>query len=221
MMVAASRQFAISLDMFYLITTPRWIRRFFPGCIWEIAETRPVVYLTFDDGPDPEVTPFVLDLLQYYEMRATFFCIGKNVEAHPEVYARILREGHRTGNHTHHHLNGWKTQDDVYLDDISRAARHISSDLFRPPYGRIGRNQLRKLIKAPFLMRPVMWSVLSGDFDPGITPFRCVRNVVDHALPGSIITFHDSQKAFPVLREALPVILDIFKQKGWAGEGVS
>jgi len=207
--------------MFYLVRTPWWLRRCFPGCIWEIPETRPIVYLTFDDGPDPGVTPFVLDQLAHHGMHATFFCIGKNVEAHPDVYARILREGHRTGNHTHHHLNGWKTDDDIYLEDISRAARVIASDLFRPPYGRIGFAQLRRLRQATPAMRPVMWSVLSGDFDPGITTDQCIRNVLDHARPGSVITFHDSVKAFPVLREALPVILGHFQQKGWIGEAVS
>ncbi len=207
--------------MFYLVRTPWWLRRCFPGCIWEIAEQRPIVYLTFDDGPDPGVTPFVLDQLAHYGMHATFFCIGKNVEAHPEVYARILSEGHRTGNHTHHHLNGWKTDDDTYLADISRAARLIDSDLFRPPYGRIGSGQLRRLRHLSPVMRPVMWSVLSGDFDPGISPARCIRNVLDHARPGSVITFHDSEKAFPVLREALPVILEDFRRKGWEGKGIS
>jgi peptidoglycan/xylan/chitin deacetylase (PgdA/CDA1 family) len=207
--------------MFYLVRTPWWLRRCFPGCIWEIAEQRPVVYLTFDDGPDPGVTPFVLDQLAHYGMHATFFCIGKNVEAHPEVYARILSAGHRTGNHTHHHLNGWKTDDDTYLADISRAARLIDSDLFRPPYGRIGSGQLRRLRHLSPVMRPVMWSVLSGDFDPGISPARCIRNVLDHARPGSVITFHDSEKAFPVLREALPVILEDFRRKGWEGKGIS
>ena len=207
--------------MFYLVRTPWWLRRCFPGCIWEIAEQRPVVYLTFDDGPDPGVTPFVLDQLAHYGMHATFFCIGKNVEAHPEVYARILSEGHRTGNHTHHHLNGWKTDDDTYLADISRAARLVDSDLFRPPYGRIGSGQLRRLRHLSPVMRPVMWSVLSGDFDPGISPARCIRNVLDHARPGSVITFHDSEKAFPVLREALPVILEDFRRKGWEGKGIS
>ncbi|MFN7279628.1 MAG: polysaccharide deacetylase family protein [bacterium] len=207
--------------MFYLVRTPWWLRRCFPGCIWEIAEQRPIVYLTFDDGPDPGVTPFVLDQLAHYDMHATFFCIGKNVEAHPEVYARILSEGHRTGNHTHHHLNGWKTDDDTYLADISRAARLIDSDLFRPPYGRIGSGQLRRLRHLSPVMRPVMWSVLSGDFDPGISPARCIRNVLDHARPGSVITFHDSEKAFPVLREALPVILEDFRRKGWEGKGIS
>ena len=207
--------------MFYLVRTPWWLRRCFPGCIWEIAEQRPVVYLTFDDGPDPVVTPFVLDQLAHYGMYATFFCIGKNVEAHPEVYARILSAGHRTGNHTHHHLNGWKTDDDTYLADIFRAARLIDSDLFRPPYGRIGSGQLRRLRHLSPVMRPVMWSVLSGDFDPGISPARCIRNVLDHARPGSVITFHDSEKAFPVLREALPVILEDFRRKGWEGKGIS
>jgi peptidoglycan/xylan/chitin deacetylase (PgdA/CDA1 family) len=207
--------------MFYLTGTPRWLRRFFPGCIWEIEENRPIVYLTFDDGPDPEVTPFVLDLLQQYEMRATFFCIGKNVVAHPEVYARILREGHCTGNHTHHHLNGWKTDDATYFTDISQAAGVITSDLFRPPYGRLTRSQLRRLQEGTDAKRPVMWSVLSGDFDPKMTPKRCVRNVIEHTRPGSIITFHDSRKAFPVLREALPIILDQFQQRGWGSVGLS
>jgi peptidoglycan/xylan/chitin deacetylase (PgdA/CDA1 family) len=207
--------------MFYLVGTPWWLRRIFPGCLWEIEEIRPMVYLTFDDGPDPEVTPFVLDLLKQYEMQATFFCIGKNVVAHPEVYARILREGHRTGNHTHHHLNGWKTDDAMYFSDISEARAVIDSDLYRPPYGRITRSQLRRLQTGPDAMRPVMWSVLSGDFDPKISSIRCVRNVIDHARPGSIITFHDSQKAFPVLREALPIILDVFRKKGWGSGSLS
>jgi peptidoglycan/xylan/chitin deacetylase (PgdA/CDA1 family) len=207
--------------MFYLIGIPGWLRRFFPGCIWDIKESRPVVYLTFDDGPDPEVTPFVLDLLKQFEMQATFFCIGKNVVAHPEVYARILREGHRTGNHTHHHLNGWKTDDATYFSDISEARSVIESDLFRPPYGRITGRQLRRLKMEPSPMRTVMWSVLSGDFDPKISPGRCVRNVIEHSRPGSIITFHDSQKAFPVLKEALPIVLDVFRNRGWEGKGLS
>jgi peptidoglycan/xylan/chitin deacetylase (PgdA/CDA1 family) len=207
--------------MFYLIGTPGWLRRCFPGCIWEIKESRPVVYLTFDDGPDPEVTPFVLDLLLQFKMQATFFCIGKNVAAYPELYARILREGHRTGNHTHHHLNGWKTDNATYFSDISQARTVIDSDLFRPPYGRITRGQLRSLSTAPHAMRPVMWSVLSGDFDPEISPTRCIRNVIEYARPGSIITFHDSKKAFPVLKESLPVVLDVFRNRGWESKSLS
>ncbi len=215
MWAAASRQFAISLDMFYLITTPRWIRRFFPGCIWEIEETRPVVYLTFDDGPDSEVTPFVLDLLQYYEMRATFFCIGKNVEAHPEVYARILREGHRTGNHTHHHLNGWKTPDTDYLNDVERCREVLPSRLFRPPYGRMSRSQASVLRRN---YKIVMWDVLSGDYSPDISPEKCLSNITENAGPGSIIVMHDSLKARKNLLFALPRVLEHYASAGFSFE---
>ena len=207
--------------MYYPVKTRWWMRAMFPGCIWEMTDDRPVVHLTFDDGPDPEMTPFVLDLLADHGVKATFFCIGRNVDDHPGIYERILREGHTVGNHTQNHLNGWKTDDDTYLADISRAARLVDSDLFRPPYGRIGSGQLRRLRHLSPVMRPVMWSVLSGDFDPGISPARCIRNVLDHARPGSVITFHDSEKAFPVLREALPVILEDFRRKGWEGKGIS
>src|SRR6187402_2284495 len=136
--------------MFYLVKTPWWLKKWYRGLVWDIppAAGEKVLYLTFDDGPHPVATPFVLDVLRDHGARATFFCIGKNVQAYPQIYRRILEEGHRVGNHTQHHLNGWKTGDAAYLEDVAVAARYIDADLFRPPYGRISKFQ------ASLLQRP-------------------------------------------------------------------
>ena len=131
--------------MKYFIKSPWWLKRLHPSYVWNMQTKEKVVYLTFDDGPHPEVTPFVLNELRKHDALASFFCIGKNVVAHPEIYKRILDEGHTTGNHTHNHLNGWKVKDDVYLKDILEASRHIDSSLFRPPYGRITAFQAKNL----------------------------------------------------------------------------
>jgi len=133
-----------------------------------------VLYLPFDDGPHPTITPFVLDTLREYQAKATFFCIGKNVESYPGIYAQIMFEGHAVGNHTQHHVNGWKVSDDAYLEDISTAAKHIKSNLFRPPYGRISFSQIKALGLHPALPQQiVMWDVLSGDFDTTISGEQC------------------------------------------------
>jgi peptidoglycan/xylan/chitin deacetylase (PgdA/CDA1 family) len=176
------------------------------------------LYLSFDDGPHPVVTPFVLDELEKYGAKGTFFCIGKNVEAHPEIYRRILMEGHRVGNHTQDHLNGWKVDDRRYLENILVASRRIDSDLFRPPYGRIGALASSVLRSAPFNYSIIMWDVLSADFDRSLTGERCARNVIRHGRPGSIVVFHDSEKAFERLREALPMVLKKFVAEGYRFE---
>jgi peptidoglycan/xylan/chitin deacetylase (PgdA/CDA1 family) len=208
--------------MFYPIKMPWWLKKWFPGLIWDVthAENEKVLYLTFDDGPHPRATPFVLDTLRAYDGKATFFCIGKNVQEHPDIYKRILEEGHRVGNHTQHHLNGWKTRDKIYLQDISQAARFIDSDLFRPPYGRISAFQASVLRNPPFNYKVVMWDILSADFDRKISPERCTRNVIRHARSGSIVVFHDSEKAFPRLETALPVVLEHFQKKGYRFESL-
>ena len=179
-----------------------------------------ILYLSFDDGPHPVATPLVLDLLKQYGARATFFCIGKNVQEHPQIYRRILSEGHRVGNHTHNHLNGWKVSDEAYIENIRLAARYIDSDLFRPPYGRISAWQADLLRRPPFNFSIIMWEVLSADFDRALRPERCARNVVRHARPGSIVVFHDSEKAMDRLRGALPVVLDHFSRLGYRFEGI-
>jgi peptidoglycan/xylan/chitin deacetylase (PgdA/CDA1 family) len=200
----------------YLAKTPWWLKLIFPSYVWDIKTKEKVLYLTFDDGPHPVATPFVLDQLKKYNAKATFFCIGKNVLLYPEIYQRIIEEGHAIGNHTQNHLNGWKSGDDVYMADITEASKHIDSTLFRPPYGRITSFQAKHVKDA--MRKPavkiIMWNVLSGDFDETITAERCSENVILNAKKGSIIVFHDSKKAFPRLEPALPEILKFFGEKG-------
>lgn len=197
------------------------MRKLYPGLVWRVpAVGGKVVYLSFDDGPHPVATPFVLDELKKYDARATFFCIGKNVQKYPHVYRRVLMEGHRVGNHTQDHLDGWKTNDRRYLENVRDAARLIDSDLFRPPYGKIGLFQSSLLRGAPFRYKIVMWEVLSADFDRRVSPQRCGRNVIRHARPGSIIVFHDSEKAFERMREALPAVLEHFSGLGYRFEAI-
>ena len=204
----------------YLIKTPGWLKRIYNNCIWEINTKEKIVYLSFDDGPHPIATPFVLNELRKYNAKATFFCIGKNVKANSEIYKSIITEGHAVGNHTQNHLNGWKTNDKVYLDDIAEAKKYIDSNLFRPPYGRISMFQLRQLKGAKYNLKPVMWSVLSGDFDIDITPAQCAENVLLNSKSGSIVVFHDSEKAFNNLRYALPKVLEYFSKEGYKFEKI-
>jgi peptidoglycan/xylan/chitin deacetylase (PgdA/CDA1 family) len=203
--------------MFYPVGIPWWIRKIYRHCIWDMPGDGNKIYLSFDDGPHPMATGFVLDLLKEYQAKATFFCIGKNVAAHTGLYQRIIAEGHRIGNHSLTHVNGWKTNDRDYINDIRAAAALIDSDLFRPPYGRVRFSQLRKL-RSELQMKPVMWSVLSGDFDTGISPEQCAGNVVRHMRPGSIVVFHDSQKALEKLKYALPLVLAEIRKRGWVTE---
>ena len=203
--------------MKYLVKTPWIFRKFWPSFVWKINTAKKIIYLTFDDGPHPVATTFVLDQLKRFESKATFFCVGKNVKDHPDIFSRILDEGHAIGNHTQHHLNGWKTKDDIYLKDVAEAANYIDSDMFRPPYGRIGRFQAMNLSHAMRVTSPriIMWSVLSGDFDHMISKERCLQNVILNTGAGSIIVFHDSEKAFPLMEYALPRTLEFFKEKGY------
>lgn len=198
----------------------------YPGCIWDIPAKEKILYLTFDDGPHPTATPYALDVLQQYQAKATFFCIGKNVVEHPAIYRRILDEGHRTGNHTHNHLNGWKVKNDQYIDNIVEASRHIDSNLFRPPYGRITKFQVKILSDIAAYkgsdrnFRIIMWDVLSGDFDRDLSAESCTLNVINKSKQGSIVVFHDSEKAFPRMKEALPVMLEYFGAKGYRFEAI-
>ncbi|MDP4246840.1 MAG: polysaccharide deacetylase family protein, partial [Bacteroidota bacterium] len=150
--------------MLYFVKTPWLLKRCYPRLIWDMPDREKTLYLSFDDGPHPVITPWVLDELKKYRARATFFCIGKNVLAHREIYKRILMEGHRVGNHTQDHLNGWKVRDSVYLDNVREATKHIDSNLFRPPYGRISAFQSVCLRRAPLNFSIIMWGVLSADF---------------------------------------------------------
>jgi len=203
--------------MRYFVKTPWILKKIFSSYVWSIPTTENVLYLTFDDGPHPEITPFVLKELKKYNALATFFCIGKNVLAFADIYKQILDEGHQVGNHTQNHLNGWKTANKVYLEDVSEAANHIDSNLFRPPYGRISLFQARNLSAAMKgrKTRVIMWDVLSADFDEAISKEQSLEFVVLRSLPGSIVVFHDSEKAYSKLTYVLPKVLHHFNEQGF------
>lgn len=202
----------------YLVKTTWWLKALYPSFLWSKNEAAKVIYLTFDDGPHATITPFVLAELKRYNAKATFFCIGKNVLQEPLIYEQILSDGHSVGNHTQNHLNGWQTDDATYLKDIELATKYINSKLFRPPYGRIKKSQAKKLNSViendPFQI--VMWDVLSGDFDTKLSPGKCLNNIVKNAVNGSIIVFHDSEKAWERLKYALPKTLEHFSKLGFA-----
>jgi peptidoglycan-N-acetylglucosamine deacetylase len=183
-----------------------------PDGIWNIQTAEKVIYLTFDDGPVQDVTPWVLETLARHNARATFFCVGENVVSHAGIFNEILSAGHAVGNHTYNHLNGWKCGVQEYVDNVNKCSDLIPGNLFRPPYGRLRRNQLLALRHTYSV---VFWSVLPGDFDQGISPERCSKNAVRHAGPGSVVVFHDSLKAFRNLRVALPAFLDYFSSLGY------
>lgn len=201
----------------YLVHTPNYVQALFPGFIWKMSGNHKVLYLTFDDGPIPEVTPWVMDTLRQFEAKATFFCVGDNVRKYPEIFEALQDEGHSVGNHTHNHLSGWSTENITYFHNIRHCARLVPSNLFRPPYGKMKPSQVQFLQRH---YRIVMWDVLSGDFDREITPQACSQNVINNAGPGSIIVFHDSLKAENNLRYALPRVLEHFHQQGYTFSGL-
>jgi len=180
------------------------------------------IYLTFDDGPTHKVTDWVLDTLSHYKAKATFFCIGKNIKKYPDILKRINNNGHAIGNHTYEHLNGWNASGDEYLLSVIKTEELIqkselkfqNSKLFRPPYGKIKRSQTKRLIKNDYNV--IMWSVLSADFDKNINKAACLNNVIKNAKNGSIVVFHDSDKAFDKLQEVLPKVLDHFSKRGYS-----
>ncbi|MFK7799547.1 MAG: polysaccharide deacetylase family protein [Aureispira sp.] len=180
--------------------------------------TRPTLYLTFDDGPIPEVTPWVLQQLADYEAKATFFCVGANVERHPAIYQALREQGHTVGNHTQHHLDGWKVGTQPYLNDVAIAEQWIDSKLFRPPYGRLTPSKSRALRQRGYQL--VYWEVLSGDFDTSISGEQCLQNIIQHARSGSIVVLHDSWLAWSHLQEVLPRLLAHYHQLGYQFEAL-
>lgn len=196
----------------YLVKTPQFIQNLFPNFTWRIPTEDKQLYLTFDDGPIPEVTPWVLAQLAQYNAKATFFCVGENVEKHPEIYKAVTSAGHAVGSHTFNHLDGWANDNIPYFHNVRHSANMVDSVLFRPPYGRLKPKQ------AQFLMRHyrvVMWDVLSGDFDANISKEQCLKNVTRNAGAGSIVVFHDNVKAIDRLEYALPRVLEHFSSLGY------
>ncbi|WP_339695524.1 polysaccharide deacetylase family protein [uncultured Marixanthomonas sp.] len=201
-----------------LVTVPKFVQRIYPKRIWALPNNDKKVYLTFDDGPIPEVTPWVLDTLKKYNAKATFFCIGDNIKKHPDIFKRILAEGHSVGNHTFNHLNGWQTSTQRYINNVSLFEKELQAQsfhhsslvsrtsLFRPPYGKITSKQANLLQEKGYKI--IMWSVLSYDYDASVSKEQCLHHVSQNIQPGSIIVFHDSIKAQKNLRYVLPKVLD-------------
>lgn len=220
----------------YLVRPPFFLKWYYPDLIWNKPSDEKIVYLTFDDGPIPNVTDFVLNTLKDFQIKATFFCIGDNIRKHPTIFDRIKNEGHAIGNHTYHHLKGWKTDDATYLEDFEKCQALTQTNLFRPPYGRIKKSQIRKLVTSYKLqvmslnnqgsqlatrnpqLNIVMWDVLSGDFDTSISPEKCYHNVMNNVKNGSIIVFHDSLKAWDRMEYALPRVIDALLKRGYKFE---
>jgi len=187
----------------------------FPSVTWKVKTSAQAVYLTFDDGPHPTITPWVLEELEKYEAKATFFCVGDNVRKYPETYTKIIERGHATGNHTFNHIKGWETSNLEYKKNIDLAGNYIESDLFRPPYGRITLSQI-KLLKAEFKI--VMWSVLTRDYEKNLNVELKLKNVFEMIEPGAIVVLHDSEKAENNLKMMLPAILEHCMKKGFTCE---
>ncbi|MES2279392.1 MAG: polysaccharide deacetylase family protein [Bacteroidota bacterium] len=202
----------------YLAKTPWLLKKLYPALTWHKSHDSHCIYLTFDDGPIPIVTPFVLNILKQFNARATFFCIGDNVNKHPDIYKALLADGHRIGNHTYNHLKGWKTDDDTYTNNFIKCDELLHTGLFRPPYGRIKNSQVKRLRDINPNLEIIMWDILSGDFDQQLSPEGCLKNVLKHTGNGSIVVFHDSLKAFERLEHTLPRALQYWSERGYTFE---
>ena len=204
------------------IKTPELAKRMFPNYIWDIPTTKKTIYLTFDDGPTPEITNWTLNILKQYQAKATFFCIGNNIKKHPEIFQNILENEHTIGNHTQNHIKGWKTKAKDYLYNIAEAQNVIdtqfqiskNANLFRPPYGQITPKQGKKLMALGYKI--IMWDVLSFDWEASVDKEMCLENVILNTTAGSIIVFHDSIKASKNMQYALPKVLEHFTNAGYS-----
>ena len=206
----------------YLHFTPVLIQKLFPRYTWrrEVGEERKI-FLTFDDGPVPEVTPFVLEVLQQFGAKATFFCVGENIRKYPHILGQVLKEGHRLGNHTQHHLNGFKCTTVEYLENVKKCRDQFleacgeAPALFRPPYGRIRIEEAEGLLSSYEI---IMWDVLSADYDQRLSPQACLQKSIKYTKSGSVVVFHDNIKAYKKLSWVLPRYLEHFKSKGFTFE---
>jgi peptidoglycan/xylan/chitin deacetylase (PgdA/CDA1 family) len=206
---------------FYWIKTHWIVKKIFHNFIWDVSNDKKTVYLTFDDGPIPDITPWVLNELKKHDVKATFFCIGDNIDKHPEIFKKVIADGHSLGNHTFNHLNGWKTPKNKYIENVKQCEDLIYSHLnthpepkvFRPPFGKITMRQSKAIRKLGYKI--IMWDVLSADFDLNISKEECLKNVLSTVESGSIIIFHDSKKAFKNLEFVLPKTLEYLKNNNF------
>lgn len=217
----------------YWIKTNSFIKKIFSNYIWDIPNTENKIYLTFDDGPTPKITEWVLNQLQIYDAKATFFCIGDNIRKYPEIFKQVIENGHSVGNHTFNHLNGWKTSTEEYIENVNLCRLQMADyrwqianqnlqpaicQLFRPPYGKLKNSQSKKIRQLGYKI--IMWDVLSADFDRTISPEKCLENVLQNTVSGSVIIFHNSVNAFPNLEYALPKTLKYLSEKGFVFEKI-
>ncbi|MFY0484055.1 polysaccharide deacetylase family protein [Flavobacterium sp. PLA-1-15] len=216
---------------FYWIKTHYLIKKLFSGFVWDLPNKEKKVYLTFDDGPTPEITEWTLKQLKQFDARATFFCIGENIQKNPDIFNKVIQDGHSIGNHTFNHLKGWETPTEDYIENFKQCeieirkqskihpeASALKSKLFRPPYGKIKFSQSRILRKMGYKI--IMWDVLSADFDTNVSPEECLENVMKNVTSGSVIIFHDSVKASRNLEYALPKTLAFLKENGYKCEAI-
>ena len=214
--------------MSFWVKTNYFVKKIFPNYVWDIPNNENKVFLTFDDGPIPEITEWTLEQLKKYDAKATFFCIGNNIEKHPDIFQKIIDDNHALGNHTFNHLNGWKNSTEDYIENVKLCQSQITNpkshpsdselaqqilNLFRPPYGKIKPSQSKILRKLGYKI--IMWDILSYDFDQTITPEKCLDNVLKNVVNGSIIVFHDNVKAEQNIKYALPKTLAFLKEKGF------
>jgi peptidoglycan-N-acetylglucosamine deacetylase len=202
----------------YLAKTPDFLKPLASSMVWDVKSAEKEIYLSFDDGPDPEITPQVLSILKEFNAKACFFCVGNNVQNNPNIFRSVIDGGHTVGNHTFQHEKGWDTDQNEYLRSVLRCHELVKSNLFRPPYGRITRHQVLAL-KAKYHI--IMWDVLSGDFDPLMDGDKCASNVIKNAKSGSIVVFHDSLKCKEKVLYALPIVLDHFSKLGYSFPALS
>ncbi|HFS68230.1 MAG TPA: polysaccharide deacetylase family protein [Flavobacteriia bacterium] len=197
----------------YFIKTPSIVMQIFSNYTWRFLSDKKEIFLTFDDGPIPVVTEFILDILQKHQVKATFFCVGENIKKYPTIYNRIVNEGHQTGNHTYNHLNGWKTKTDKYIANVEKCRSVQESLLFRPPYGKITKKQATILIEKGYKI--IMWRLLSGDFDINNDPKKCYQNITNNIKSGDIIVFHDNIKSQEKILQILEKTITTLKNKGY------
>lgn len=196
----------------YFVQSPFFLRWMYPKVVWNKSRKDKILYLTFDDGPIPEITPWILDILANFNAKATFFCVGENIKKYPEIFERIIHEGHQVGNHTYNHLRGWDYSDEEYLENVYKCQELTKTNLFRPPYARAKKSQL-KVLQNDFEI--IYWDVLSGDFDINLSPSNCYKNIINHTKNGSIIVLHDNIKAIPRVEYVLPKLLSHFTESGY------
>jgi len=205
----------------YLVKTPWLLKKLYPNLLWNVNHSTRCIFLTFDDGPIPIVTPFVLNILKQYNAKATFFCIGDNVNKHPDIFEQVKNDGHAIGNHTFNHLKGWDTDDQTYLNNFLQADKLLNTKFFRPPYGRVKKSQVKLLKEAKSGLEIVMWNVLSADFDMNAAPEKCLDNVLKNTRSGDIVLFHDSLKAKERMEYALPRAMEIWSKEGYSFKSIN